>query len=288
MNARMLLAQIDDSLGKPIVLPLYAEDCSITYSNVLDKMDRFVLAHFFGWFVKGLLFRHRLMLWCMSILWELVELSTYYYIPNFAECWWDQWILDVLICNGLGIELGMLACKYLEHKKYEWCDLFDEQTLRAKSCHVFKLLQPKSWVHVRWEAGRSTTRFIQMLGIILFVQVNEMNAFLLKLYLWIPSEHWWNGARLIFISFGTVPAIRQYYFYVTDDKIKRMGSQLFVLILIIMLETLLVFKMAPDDIPDAPLINKVCWGTFGMAFLLFTFFVVRKFDDEEGDKEKIQ
>lgn len=88
MDARMLLAKIDPTLGKPIILPIYAKDCGLTYDNVMQKMDRFVLAHFGGWFVKGLLVRHRLMLWVMSISWELVELSTYYYIPNFAECWY--------------------------------------------------------------------------------------------------------------------------------------------------------------------------------------------------------
>jgi len=188
----------------------------------------------------------------------------------------------------LGLELGLFICKYLEHKQYEWCDLFEHNTLRAKSCHFFKLFQPKSWVYVRWEAGSNTFRFVQLLFIILCAQLNEMNAFLLKLYLWIPSEHWWNGARLFFIFFATVPAIRQFYFYVTDDKIKRMGSQLFVLLLIIALETLLVYKMSPNDIPDAPLINKVCWGTFGIMFILFTFFVVRRFDDEEDIKKKEQ
>ena len=107
MEARLLLAKFDPALGKPIVLPLYAEDCSLTWTNVMSKMDRFVVAHFMGWFVKGLLVRHRLFLWCLSISWELVELSTYYYIPNFAECWWDQWGLDVLICNGIGVEFWL-------------------------------------------------------------------------------------------------------------------------------------------------------------------------------------
>eukprot|EP01084_Bolivina_argentea_P299964 517114_1 len=288
MDARMFLATIDPSLGKPIILPLYAEDCSITYDNIMNKMDRFVIAHFLGWFVKGLLIRHRLILWWMSISWELIELSTFYYIPNFAECWWDQWVLDVLICNGLGLELGLLTCKYFEHKKYEWCELFDEQTLMNKSCHILKLFSPKTWVRVKWEAGHSIVRFIQLLFIIFCIQLNEMNAFLLKLYLWIPSEHWWNLARLILLSFCTIPAIRQYYFYVTDPNIHRMGSQVFILLLIICLETLLAYKMAPDNIPHAPLINKICWTLSALTFVLFAFFVVRKFDhqDEHDIKKK--
>jgi hypothetical protein len=23
-------------------------------------------------------------------------------LPNFNECWWDSWLLDVAICNSLG------------------------------------------------------------------------------------------------------------------------------------------------------------------------------------------
>ena len=41
-------------------------------------------------------------------------------LPNFAECWWDSLILDVLICNGLGIWIGMEICKKLEMRNYHW------------------------------------------------------------------------------------------------------------------------------------------------------------------------
>ena len=41
-------------------------------------------------------------------------------LPNFAECWWDAWVLDVLICNGFGIYLGMLVCQKLEMRNYYW------------------------------------------------------------------------------------------------------------------------------------------------------------------------
>ena len=131
MQARLLLAQVDSSLGKPIVLPLYAEDCALTKVNVMSKMDRFVIAHFAGWFVKGLLVRHRLMLWCMSILWELIELSTYYYIPNFAECWWDQWVLGILYVwyilhvSGKRMFVYKITAKYhpKKHKNHRFSDL---------------------------------------------------------------------------------------------------------------------------------------------------------------------
>lgn len=73
-------------------------------------------------------------------------MSLSYKLPNFAECWsrdtsvqnishnyarWDHWVMDVLLCNGVGIEVtqsilllkevnsfcvqvGIWICKYLE------------------------------------------------------------------------------------------------------------------------------------------------------------------------------
>jgi hypothetical protein len=29
-------------------------------------------------------------------------------LPNFNECWWDRWLLDVLICNNFGIVTGAM------------------------------------------------------------------------------------------------------------------------------------------------------------------------------------
>lgn len=44
-------------------------------------------------------------------------------LPNFAECWWDQVILDILLCNGGGIWLGMTACHFLEMRTYCWASI---------------------------------------------------------------------------------------------------------------------------------------------------------------------
>ena len=50
-------------------------------------------------------------------------------LPNFQECWWDHWILDVLICNGGGIYTGMQVAKYLEMRKYRWESVVGEYSL---------------------------------------------------------------------------------------------------------------------------------------------------------------
>jgi hypothetical protein len=37
-----------------------------------------------------------------------------HWMPNFAECWWDHVILDVLLCNALGIFLGHVFIYYFQ------------------------------------------------------------------------------------------------------------------------------------------------------------------------------
>ena len=41
-----------------------------------------------------------------------------------------QWILDFLLCNGLGIWLGMKTCEYLEMKTYYWKGLWKIPTFK--------------------------------------------------------------------------------------------------------------------------------------------------------------
>jgi phosphatidylserine synthase 1 len=38
-------------------------------------MDVFACSHFFGWIVKALLVRHYGILWTISVMWEITEVS---------------------------------------------------------------------------------------------------------------------------------------------------------------------------------------------------------------------
>ena len=52
--------------------------------------------------VQALIIRDYPMLWTLSIGFELMELTFQHMLPNFNECWWDSWILDVAVCNLIG------------------------------------------------------------------------------------------------------------------------------------------------------------------------------------------
>ena len=73
--------------------------------------DEFVIAHTLGWWGKALIIRNYPLLWVLSIGFELMELTFQHMLPNFNECWWDSWILDVAVCNFGGLVAGMATVR---------------------------------------------------------------------------------------------------------------------------------------------------------------------------------
>jgi Phosphatidyl serine synthase len=63
----------------------------------------------------------------LSIGFELMELTFQHMLPNFNECWWDSWILDVAVCNFLGMWAGMKVRKAVACS----CTLFPHWHLHA-------------------------------------------------------------------------------------------------------------------------------------------------------------
>ncbi|CBZ52812.1 Phosphatidylserine synthase 2,related [Neospora caninum Liverpool] len=129
-DVRRGLRYIDPSLGKPLPEKSYAQNCH-SFSTLAGSMDVFVLAHFFGWLVKGLIIRDARLLWILSLLFEWMEISLRHILPNFWECWWDHLILDVFGCNLLGMYLGLALCRSLQMKEYLWHDDSPPDTPRS-------------------------------------------------------------------------------------------------------------------------------------------------------------
>lgn len=49
-------------------------------------------------------------------MFEFLEYSLEHQLANFSECWWDHWILDVIVCNGGGTILGIYTLRWLSLK----------------------------------------------------------------------------------------------------------------------------------------------------------------------------
>ncbi|KAM3179995.1 hypothetical protein ACTXT7_017167 [Hymenolepis weldensis] len=118
----------------------------VTLERIWSHMDVFAFGHFFGWVIKAILLRHYLILWTLSINWEITEIAFSHILPNFQECWWDSLFLDVLLCNGLGIFCGMLLCQWFHARSYQWESIRDIPSKRGKLKRAVLQFTPVSFL----------------------------------------------------------------------------------------------------------------------------------------------
>ncbi|EIE75466.1 hypothetical protein RO3G_00170 [Rhizopus delemar RA 99-880] len=260
-DARQFMKYYDPGLG--IVLPerSYAESCDLSWDNIKNQMDLFVVAHALGWFAKALILRDYWFCWIISVSFELCEYSLQHQLNNFAECWWDHWILDVLLCNWLGIHVGMKFCQYFSCKEYSWVGFRQIKTLRGKAKRAVQQFTPKEWTRYEWKTTSSPKNYFgTVLLLIVFLQC-ELNCFYLKSLLWIPPEHPLNTYRLILLFFFALPGAREVYQYVSDNSTQRLGAHAWLLIFNIMTETLICLKFSENEFHEsAPIIVKIGWS----------------------------
>ncbi|XP_046875834.1 phosphatidylserine synthase 1-like isoform X1 [Hypomesus transpacificus] len=239
----------------------YAVNCHvITWERIVSHFDIFAFGHFAGWSMKALLIRSYGLCWTISITWELTELFFMHLLPNFAECWWDQLILDILLCNGGGIWLGMTACRFLEMRTYRWASIKDIHTTSGKLKRAVLQFTPASWTYVRWFDPKSS--FQRVAGIYLFMilwQLTELNTFFLKHIFVFQVAHFLSWCRILLVGAITAPTVRQYYVYLTDTQCKRVGTQCWVFGAIAFLEAVACVKFGQDLFSKTQVRSVVLW-----------------------------
>ncbi|XP_050440792.1 phosphatidylserine synthase [Adelges cooleyi] len=248
----------------------YGVNCSdINVEKFWAHLDVFAGAHFFGWVCKAILVRHYGILWSMSIMWEITEVTFSHLLPNFKECWWDAWVLDVLLCNGIGIWVGMRICKMLEMRNYNWPGIKEIDSTGGKIKRAALQFTPASWTPVRWlDPSSSYMRIFAVCQMVIMWQVSELNTFFLKHLFEMPPSHPIVGFRLLFLSIVVAPSTRQYYTYVTDPNCKRLGTQCWVYTVIMITELLLCIKNGKELFQQTEIINISLW------FVIMLFFSV--------------
>lgn len=268
--ARVLIGLVDGSLGRPLPEKSYAEDCRLTWSTLWAQIDFFVFAHVFGWYAKALILRDQWICWILSVMFEVMEYSLEFQLPNFAECWWDHWILDVLLCNWLGIWAGMKTCEYLSMKTYNWRSVRDIPNVAGKIGRSIAQLTPHSWITFDWASTRSFKGYLTTCLLITFFLGSELNAFYLKYLLWIPPEHPINTIRVILHGLAGCTAVRELYQYVSDPECGKLGAQVAVLSMIIIVETLISVKWSRGQFPNPIPTNVVrFWIAFSLLLVIF-------------------
>ncbi|XP_071453597.1 phosphatidylserine synthase-like [Hetaerina americana] len=239
----------------------YGVNCSdITWERVWSHVDVFAWAHFLGWIFKAVLVRHFGILWTISVMWEFTEIAFAHLLPNFVECWWDALVLDILLCNGLGIWVGLWICRKLEMREYKWVSIKDIHSTGGKIKRAVLQFTPESWTQVRWLDPASTyMRFFAVTQMVVFWQVSELNTFFLKHVFEMPPSHPLVVGRLIFIGTVVAPSVRQYYTYVTDSRCRRVGTQCWVYGAIMFTEAVLCIKNGLHLFGQTQVINIILW-----------------------------
>ncbi|KAF9194235.1 hypothetical protein BGZ50_006527 [Haplosporangium sp. Z 11] len=297
-DARLLFKFLDPSLGVPLPEKSYGDACELTWDNVVSQVfDEFVLAHALGWFCKALILRDYTFCWFLSVMFEVMEYSLSHQLNNFDECWWDHWILDVLICNWLGMYLGVKTCEYFEMKQYSWQGLAEIPTFKGKMRRTMAQFTPKSWTKFEWNTTKNFKSYCTVIFLLTMFLICELNAFYLKTLLWIPPAHIINVLRIFaYFMFG-IPGVREAYQYFHDEYVefrncKRIGPQAWLLIGSIATEVLIVYKFGQGEFPN-PAPAPVVYFWIGFLTLLtvypiYQFYLLPKFQDKNKDKSKTQ
>ncbi|KAF5381242.1 hypothetical protein D9757_007900 [Collybiopsis confluens] len=267
-SARTMMKYLDPNLGVALPEKSYAEDCSLTPTAIWNALDIFCLAHTLGWFGKAMILRDYWFCWILSIAFELAEYSLQHQLANFAECWWDHWILDVLICNWLGTYLGMKVCQYLEVKPYEWRGIRQTRGLRSKAKRVLSQFSPHDFTAFKWGTATDFTHFFSVVLLLSVFLAAELNPFYLKTLLWMEPDHPFVIARLAGIFLWALPAVRELHQYINNPrKAVRMGQHVWLLLATVCTELLVINKWSTGMFEPFPRAVKLGWG-IGLSMLV--------------------
>ncbi|KAI0059613.1 PSS-domain-containing protein [Artomyces pyxidatus] len=268
-SARVMMTYMDPKLGVPLPEKSYAENCALTTQNIWNSLDIFCLAHALGWFGKALILRDYWFCWILSIAFEFAEYSLQHQLANFAECWWDHWILDVLICNWLGTYLGMKACEYFEVKHYTWRGFRQSRGIRSKTKRVFTQFSPHDFTAFHWHGTQSFLHYVTVVMLLAVFLAAELHPFYLKSLLWMEPDHPFVIARLAGVFCCALPAVRELYQYINDPRrAVRMGQHVWLLLATIGTELLVIVKWSQGQFPEPlPTAVRYSW-TVGAALLV--------------------
>lgn len=279
---RSILSWISPDLGVPQPERNYADDCRIytpedphsSFAVVrATVLEVYSLAHVLGWFLKMIVIRDLKLCWFLSCFFEFLEISLRFQMPNFYECWWDSVVLDVLVCNAIGIYLGYLACTFCEMKEYYWGVGEDHRNSTGRFATLSRTalqFTPYSWSVYKWEMFASCKNFISTVWFIVFVTSVDLSNFYLKFVLWIPSSHWILLYRALFWAVFAVISTREYYGYVLTGFKSRLGSTCWLAHLILATEWLITLRNAEGlSFSLMPYWLQITWtGIIGLVIMV--------------------
>ncbi|KAF1760492.1 hypothetical protein GCK72_008741 [Caenorhabditis remanei] len=184
-------------------------------------------------------------------------------LPNFAECWWDSLILDVLLCNGIGIYVGMKLCNFLQMRQFHWESIKNIKTRRGKMKRFALQFTPASWSGYDWFYSKSFSNAIRRTFLLTFLVsfwlLAELNTFFIKHIFAIDTKHPVVFWRIILIAVIAAPTIRQFYVFSTDPLTRRVGMQSWIFVVVCVLELAICMKCGGEVFAKTTLWKLGLW-----------------------------
>jgi len=140
---------------------------------------------------------------------------------------------------------------------------------------LVRQLTPLQWVRYEWRMFSSWRRFVAVLGVLLTIEVVEINAFTMKHVLWVPPECPINPGRLVLWFFLAQPALHEWYLYIVDEEANRVGQNLWLATAVVIAETAVSVKFG-TNFNDAP-VPQVVWVAWGVALCALVLWLVLRF-----------
>lgn len=101
-------------------------------------------------------------------------------------------------------------------KTYDWRDIRDIPSVKGKLGRTVAQFTPHTWTAFDWAASKTLKGYVVVITVVTLFLMDELSAFYLKALLWIPTEHWINGMRVILHALAGAVATRETYQYFTD------------------------------------------------------------------------
>jgi len=264
-RARTFWKHFDSGLGVELPERSYGEGCAMTVESFKAVIfDEFVLAHILGWTGKAILLRHSGFCIMYGVLFEMCEVALQHHLPNFIECWWDHIVVDIIVCNGLGIFIGLRVVRMLQMKPYDWV----------------------SW---KWQESVSPRGVAVIMIGLAFGLICDLNIFYLKYLFWVPPSHPLCTVRLLLIWLLGCAACREYHDFAVDGSALGLGSFAKVFVMIMAAEMAVVGKFAGDIFnKEWPPAVKDCYVVIllGVASWTVTGWADGFFCKEKGVSQK--
>ena len=122
----------------------------------------------------------------------------------------------------------MRFCRWIKVKQFHWESIKHIKGTRGKLKRAVLQFTPEEWSTTLWmDHGSPYMRTLAIFVLILLFQISELNTFLLKHILYVPTSNYLVSLRLALMCLIHVaaPSLRQYYVYVTDKTCTRLGTQ---------------------------------------------------------------